>query len=125
VPGALAAAAESLAMTRSAHARSCRLRGEALLAAGRIPKARAALRRALDIGLSVKSPALIWPCHSFLAQLEEIANRPDVAQSHYFCAIQILNEVVPGLTDPTLCRSFLAAPPVQMIFEKGVCPVPI
>jgi hypothetical protein len=81
------------------------------------------LRRALDIGLSVKSPALIWPCSSFLAQLEEIANRPDVAQSHYFYASQILNEVVSGLTDPTLRRLFLAAPPVQLIFEKGVCPV--
>ncbi|MBI1880200.1 MAG: AAA family ATPase [Chloroflexi bacterium] len=130
VLGALAAADESLAMTRSTQARkniarSCRLRGEALLAAGLIHKARDALGHALDIGLSIKSPSLIWPCHSLLARLEEVAARPDVAKTHSFCAVQILNEVASGLTDPALRHSFLSAPPVQLIFDKAVCPVPL
>jgi tetratricopeptide (TPR) repeat protein len=130
VVGALAAADESLAMTRTTHARkniarSCKLRGEALLAAGRVHKARSALRHALDIGLSIKSPALVWPCHLTLAQLEEIAGRPDVAKTHYFSAAQILNEISSHLTDATLRRSFLIAPPVQLVFEKAVCPVQI
>jgi tetratricopeptide (TPR) repeat protein len=130
VVGALAAADESLAMTRTTHARkniarSCKLRGEALLAAGRVHKARSALRHALDIGLSIKSPALVWPCHLTLAQLEEISGRPDVAKTHYFSAAQILNEISSHLTDATLRRSFLTAPPVQLVFEKAVCPVQI
>ncbi len=130
VLGALAAADESLAMTRSTHARknvarSCRLRGEALLAAGQLHKARDALRHALDIGLSIKSPGFVWPCYLTLAQLEEVADRPDVAKTHYFCAAQLLNEVASGLTDLTLRHSFLTASPVQLIFEKAVCPVPL
>ncbi|MEW5958860.1 MAG: AAA family ATPase [Chloroflexota bacterium] len=129
VLGALAASDESLAMTRNARARkniarSCLLRGEALLAAGRIPKARAALRHALDIGLSIKCPDLTWPCYLLLAQLEEISGRPDVAKTHYFCAAQILTEIACHLVDPTLRRSFLSAQPVQLILERAVCPVP-
>jgi DNA-binding SARP family transcriptional activator/predicted negative regulator of RcsB-dependent stress response len=129
VLGALAAADESLALTRTTHARknmvrSCKLRGEALLAAGRIHKARAALSHALDISLSVKSPALSWPCYLTLAQLEELADRPDVAKTHYFCAAQILNDVASRLSDPTLRRSLLTARPVQTIFEKAICTVP-
>jgi tetratricopeptide (TPR) repeat protein len=126
VLGALAAADESLAMTRTTHARknvarSCKLRGEALLAAGRVHKARDALRHALDIGLSIKSPALTWPCYLSLGHLEEQAGRPDVAKTHYFCAVQILNELAAQLDDPALRRSLLAAPPVQLVFEKAVC----
>ncbi len=126
VLGALAAADESLAMTRTTHARknvarSCKLRGDALLAAGRVHKARDALRHALDIGLSIKSPALTWPCYLSLGHLEEQAGRPDVAKTHYFCAVQILNELSTRLDDPALRRSLLAAPPVQLVFEKAVC----
>jgi tetratricopeptide (TPR) repeat protein len=129
VLGALAAADESLALTRTTQARknmvrSCKLRGEALLAAGRIHKARAALSYALDISLSVKSPALSWPCYLTLAQLEELADRPDVAKTHYFCAAQILNDVAARLSDPALRRSLLTARPVQTIFEKAICTVP-
>lgn len=128
VLGALAAADEALAITQGTQARkniarSCRLRGEALLAAGRVNKARAALRHALDIGLSIKSPSLIWPCHLSLAQVEEIANRPDVAKTHYFCAAEIMQEIMTHLTDASLCQSFLAASPVQLVFAKAVCPV--
>jgi tetratricopeptide (TPR) repeat protein len=130
VLAALAAADESLTMTRSTHARkniarSCRLRGEAFLAAGRVHKARDAVSHALNIGVSIKSPSLTWPCYALLAQLEEIADRPDMAKTHYFSAVQILNEMVSGLTDPTLRHTFLSAPPVQLIFEKAVCPVPL
>jgi DNA-binding SARP family transcriptional activator/predicted negative regulator of RcsB-dependent stress response len=129
VLGALAAADESLALTRTTHARknmvrSCKLRGEALLAAGRIHKARAALSHALDISLSVKSPVLSWPCYLTLAHLEELADRPDVAKTHYFCAAQILNDVAARLSDPALRRSLLTAQPVQTIFEKAICTVP-
>lgn len=126
VLGALAAADESLAMTRANHARknvarSCKLRGEALLAAGRVYKARDALRHALDIGLSIKSPPLTWPCYVALGHLEEQADRPDVAKTHYFCAAQILNELSTRLDDPALHRSLLTAPAVQRVFERAVC----
>jgi hypothetical protein len=36
-----------------------------------------------------------------------------------------LNETASDLTDPILRRSFLTASPVQTIFEKAVCPVPL
>lgn len=129
VLGALAAADESLALTRTTHARknmvrSCRLRGEALLAAGRIHKARAALMHALDLSLSIKSPALSWPCYLVLAHLEELADRPDVAKTHYFCAAQILNDISVHLNEPALRRSLLMAQPVQTILEKAICSVP-
>jgi len=128
VMGALAAADEALIMARETQARkniarSCRLRGEALLAAQWVNRARAALRQALSISLSLKSPALSWPCQSALAQFEESEGRFDLAQMHYFGALEILHQITNRLTRPSLYQPFLAAPPVRLVFARAVCPV--
>ena len=105
--GALLAADEALSMARDTRARkniarSCRLRGEALMASGEIDRARAALNHSLSIGTSLKSPTLRWPCHLVLAELEEQAGNLDLAQTHYLEAAAVLLNVANGLTDPDL-----------------------
>lgn len=128
VMAALAAADEALTVARNTRARkniarSCRLRGEAFMAARRVKRARAALRHALYVSLSVKSPALIWPCHLTLAKFEETQHRYDVAKMHYFGAAQILHQITGDLTRPSLYEPFLDAPPVRLAFSKAVCPI--
>jgi tetratricopeptide (TPR) repeat protein len=129
VPAALAAADEALVIARETQARknisrSCRLRGEALLAQGELERARAALRHALLTGVSLKSPSLIWPCHLTLAHIEELENNLESAHTHYFEAAQVLFRVADCLTDPALYQPFLAASPVKALFAKAVCPLP-
>jgi DNA-binding SARP family transcriptional activator len=128
IPGALVAADEALAMARDTQARkniarSCRLRGEALLALGEAERARSALRHSLSIGVNLNSPALIWPCHLVLARLETGENNLDVAQVHYADAAEIIQKIASHLTDPNLHQRFVASPQVRGIFEKAVCSI--
>jgi tetratricopeptide (TPR) repeat protein len=126
--GALAAADEALAMARDTQARkniarSCRLRGEALLARGELDRARSALRHSLSIGANLNSPALIWPCHLALARLETCEKNLDVAQAHHANAVEIIQKIANHLTDPELYQRFVTSPQVKNIFEKVVRPI--
>ncbi len=128
IEGALTAADEALAIARDTQARkniarSCRLRGEALLAFGEIDRARAALRHSLSIGISLESPTLIWPCHLILAELEEKEGNFEQAQTHFFAAAEVLLQIANNLTDPNLYEPFLAAPQVEKVFNLAVCPL--
>jgi tetratricopeptide (TPR) repeat protein len=128
VAGALAAADESLAMAQETRARkniarSCRLRGEALLAQGQLEPARRALSHALSIGVSLQSPGLIWPYQVALANFEEASGNLELARTYYLEAAEVLYDLTNRLTNPVLCRQFTAAPPVQAVFSKAVCPV--
>ena len=128
VQGALAAADEALVVARDTHARknvarSCRLRGEALLVLGKVDQARAALQHSLSIAVDLNSPTLIWPCHLALAGLETDKCNFDTAQRHYFEAAEVILKIAHRLTDPTLFQPFLAAPKIQKILEKAVCPI--
>jgi tetratricopeptide (TPR) repeat protein len=119
-PGALAAADEALAITQGRQApknlaRAYRLRGEALLASSQMNEARAALHQALEVGLQLKCPALIWPCQLNLARLEEANDHPETAQRHYAAAAAVIDQVVANLNEPKLRQTFLAAPPIQLI----------
>lgn len=121
---ALAAADDALALARDTQARkniarSCRLRGETLLAAGDVDKARAALRHSLSIGLSLRCPSLIWPCHVALAHVEEMAGNAEIAKTYYVNAAEILNQLAQRLTDPALRQSFLTARYVPEIFLRA------
>ena len=123
VSGALAAAEQALTLAHSTKARknvvrSCRLRGHALVAAGQIDSARNALHNALSIGQELKSPALIWPCHLTLAELEESESQLDVANEHYADASEILEKIIGKLTTPDLSGHFLAAAPVHLVLTK-------
>jgi tetratricopeptide (TPR) repeat protein len=123
--GALEAAEESLTLarhtqTRKNIARSCHLRGQALLVAGRLNKAQVALNHSLEVSLGLKCPALIWRCHVTLAQLKEAEGRPEIAKIHFSSAERIVRQVLEGLTDPVLSQSFLAASQVQLVFSKAV-----
>lgn len=128
IQSALAAADEALVIARDTQARknivrSCRLRGEALLAMNEIDRSRAALCHALSIGETLKSPSLIRPCYTALAQLEESAGNLESAQAHYFEASKVLIQVANRLTDPALYQPFLTAPHIQNIISKAVCPI--
>lgn len=130
ISGALLAADEALAIARDTQARkniarSCRLRGEALLATGDVEKARAALCHALSTGIKLKSPSLIWSCRLALAQLEESTGDAKAAQGYYFEAAHIIFDIANRLTDPALSQPFLAAQPVQTIINHAVCPIRI
>lgn len=128
ISGALLAADEALAIARDTQARkniarSCKLRGEALLAAGEIDKARAALCHALSIGVKLNSPALMWPYQLSLAQLEETVGNQSAAQNYYFEAVAIIHKIANHLTDPKLYGPFLAAQPVQMVINNAACSI--
>lgn len=125
--GALEAADESLTLarhtqTRKNIARSCHLRGQALLAVGRLNKAQIALNHSLEVSLGLKCPALIWRCHVTLAQLKEAEGKTEIANIHYSSADRILRQVLEGLTDAALYQSFLAETQVQAVFSKAVPP---
>lgn len=127
VTAALESADESLVVAQSTQARknvsrSCRLRGEALLAAGRVDEARAALRHALDVSRQLKSPGLVWPCYVAMATLEEAEGRHEVAKTHYSSAAEICLQMADGLTDEELRQRFLNAEPVQHVLVSAVLP---
>jgi tetratricopeptide (TPR) repeat protein len=125
--GALEAADESLNLarhtqTRKNIARSCHLRGQALLATGQLDKAQLALNHSLEVSLGLNCPTLIWPCHVSLAQLKEAEDRMKLAQTHYASAYRILHQILEGLTDPLLYQSFFAATSVQLVYTKAALP---
>lgn len=125
---ALAAADEALAIARDTQARkniarSCRLRGQALLTEGNVDRARAALKHALSIGVKLKSPSLIWPYQLALAQLEEAVDDEEATKNYYFEAAKILYDIANRLTNPGLYRPFLAARPVQAVISNAICDV--
>jgi tetratricopeptide (TPR) repeat protein len=127
IPGALEAADESLNLARHTQARkniarSCHLRGQALLATGQLDKAQLALNHSLEVSLGLKCPTLIWRCYMSLAQLKEAEGNVEMAKTHYTSAYNILRQILDGLTDPLLYQSFIAATQVQLAHSKVVLP---
>jgi tetratricopeptide (TPR) repeat protein len=117
---ALSAADKALDLARNTKARkniarSCSLRGKIHLASGETDKARAALRQALAVTQKLGVPGMIWPCQLALGEVEDAGRQPEAAQVHYQAALEIVEPIAAGLTDPTLRQRFLNADPIRKL----------
>jgi len=119
---ALAAADAALDLARSTKApkniaRSCALRGSALLALGEIDMARAAMAHALKVARDLGSPRMTLSIHIALAELEAVAGRSDEARLQYGAAGSVVERIASRLTDAPLRERFLAAAPLRAVLD--------
>lgn len=117
---ALAAAEVALDLARSTKApkntaRSCLLRGSALLAMGDRDGGRAAMAQALQVARELRSQHMIWSAHLALAELEGAAGQADAARVHYHAAWAIVEHIAGRLTDPRIRDRFLDGPPIRTV----------
>ena len=94
-----------------------RLRGQALLAQGRVEEAGQALRRALEVGRDLGNPPQLWRTHQALGALHEARGEPDRAHAAYRDALDVIQGVGARLQDSERRRILLDAPPVRLMEE--------
>ena len=98
-------------------AKGWRLRGQALLAQGRVEEAGHALRRALELSRDLGNPPQLWRTHQALGALHEERAEPERAHEAYRDALGVIEGVAAGLQDPERRRILLDAPTVRRIEE--------
>lgn len=100
-------------------ARSCLLRGKVFLTIGETDKARGAMRHALSVAQNLKQQGMIWTCQLALAELEDAAGQPEVAETHYRAALEIVERIANRLTNPLVRERFLSAMPTHKVLTHA------
>jgi class 3 adenylate cyclase/tetratricopeptide (TPR) repeat protein len=96
-----------------------RLRGQALLAQGRLAAAEPEIAVALEVAQRVGNPPQLWKNHAALGDLRQAQGRSDEARREYDSAVRVIEEVAAGLSEPSLRDTFLGSAHVQEIREKA------
>jgi len=117
---ALSLADECLAMaehsaSRKNIAKARRLRGQALLAKGRLAESEAELVAAFEIAEEVGNPPQLWRTLVALGDLREAQGRHEEAQRAYSEALAVIEAVSSGLNDGALRETFLGSEHVRSI----------
>ena len=94
-----------------------RLRGQSLLAQGRVEEAGEALRHGLEISRDLGNPPQLWRTHQALGALHEERGEPARAHAAYRAALDVIQGVAAGLQDSERRRIFLVAQPVRRVEE--------
>ena len=102
-------------VSRKNIAKGRRLRGQALLAMGRLDDAENELTMARAVASEVGNPPELWRAHAALGELREAQARPDEARGAYRDAWSVIEGVAAQLTDDALRETFLVSPQVQEI----------
>ena len=100
---------------RKHQARAGRLRAAILAARGMTDAAIQALESALEPARSVGNPTQLWKLHLALADL--LAANGGGERAHYRDARAVVENVVDGLSDPTLKAHFVGAAPVRRVLS--------
>jgi tetratricopeptide (TPR) repeat protein len=92
-----------------------RLRGQALLAQGKLAEAEKELATALEIAKEIGNPPQLWKTHAALDDLRQSQGQPDEARQAYRDAIAVIEGVAADLEDEPLRETFLGSDHVQEI----------
>lgn len=99
-----------------------RLRGQALLAQGRLELADQELRTAVELARQVANPPQLWKTYVALGELRRAQGRTKDARQAYRDAYAVIKRVAAGLTDESLRETFLASDHVQGIRDAAASP---
>jgi tetratricopeptide (TPR) repeat protein len=116
----LAYADECLALAEPTNSRrnivkGRRLRGQALLAQGRLAEAERELATALQIAQQVGNPAQLWTTYVACGDLCQVQGRAQGAREAYHAALEIIDRLAAALTDAALRETFLTSARVQHV----------
>jgi tetratricopeptide (TPR) repeat protein len=92
-----------------------RLRGQALLAQGRLAEAEQELDTALQMAQQVGNPFQTWTTYVALGDVRQAQGRDQEAQAAYHAALAVIGRVATALSDTTLRDTFLTSAQVQHI----------
>jgi len=96
-----------------------RLRGEILLAGGRVPEGLAELRGALTVAEAVACPRVIWEAAGALGRALVGVGREDEARRVYESALEALSGTLPRIPDARLQETLLASEPVARLCDEA------
>ena len=117
---ALAYADECLALAEESESRKNivkgrRLRGQALMAQGKVSEAERDLSTALEVAQEIGNPPQLWKTHVALGELHKAQGRPGEARQCSRDALSVIEGVAAGLEDESLRQTFLSSDHVQGI----------
>ena len=117
---ALALADECLTLAESTETRKNvvkgrRLRGQALLAQGKLAEAEEEFATALEVAKEIGNPPQLWKTHAALGDLRQAQSQPDDARQAYRDALSVIDGVAAALEDDSLRETFLTSEHVQGI----------
>jgi tetratricopeptide (TPR) repeat protein len=92
-----------------------RLRGQALLAQGKLEEAEPELARALELAQEVGNPPQLWKTRLALGDLYTAQGRAEEARAAYRAAREVIEGVAVGLPDPSLRETFLTSAHVRHV----------
>ncbi len=92
-----------------------RLRGEALLAQGKLAEAEQDLNTALGVAQQIGNPTQLWKTHAALGRLRAAQGQVEEARGAYQQALAVIEGVAAGLHDETLRTRLLASEQTRTI----------
>ncbi len=95
-----------------------RLRGQGLLAQGKLAEAERELATALEIAKEIGNPPQLWKTHAALGELRQAQGKADDARQAYRDALSVIDGVAAGLEDESMRETFLSSDHVQEIRAK-------
>lgn len=121
---ALSYADECLALAEQSYSqknvvKGHRLRGQALLAQGKLDEAEQELSVALEVAQRVGNPPQLWKTYAALGDLQQAQRRPNEAHGAYAEALVVIDEMATSLKDQSLKDTFLDSSSVQAIRQKA------
>lgn len=123
---ALALADECLALAEPTESRknivkARRLRGQALLAQGRLEETERELGTALEVARETGNPPQLWKTHAAYGDLRRAQGKLDEARLAYREALSVIESMAAGLDDEALRETFLQSAHVRVIRENANC----
>lgn len=92
-----------------------RLRGQVLMAQGRLDEAEEELTAALDVAAELGNPPQLWKTHAAVGDLRRTQKRTEDADGAYGEALLVIQAVAESLTDAKLRETFLQSEHIQGI----------
>ncbi|MDQ3931504.1 MAG: AAA family ATPase, partial [Actinomycetota bacterium] len=117
---ALAYAGDCLALAEESDSRKNivkgrRLRGEAIIAQGKLGEAEQELQAALGAAQQIGNPPQLWQTHAALGRLRTAKGKTEDARNAYQQALSIIEGVAAGLHDEGLRATLLDSPQTQTV----------
>jgi tetratricopeptide (TPR) repeat protein len=92
-----------------------RLRGQVLLAQGKLKEAEQEISTALELAKKIGNPPQLWKTHAALGNLRQAQGQVGAKHKAYQDALVVIDEVASSLTDKSLRETFLNSDPVKSI----------
>jgi class 3 adenylate cyclase/tetratricopeptide (TPR) repeat protein len=92
-----------------------RLRGQALMAQGRLDDAEQELFAALEVAIELRNPPQLWKTHAAVGDLRRAQGRTEEARRAYGEALSVIEALAAGLTDERQRKTFRRSEPVERV----------